>query len=61
MIQPPIICFFVVVILYFREDDDDESEGAGCAKLSKFFSKISEPKKRHRYFEDRAMKNVSNF
>jgi len=46
---------FFFPLLFFREDDEDSEIAAGCSKLSKYFSRPSEPKKRHRYFDDKGL------
>ena len=46
-----------------RPDDDDDSVSAGCAKISQFFAPKSQDtsKKKHRFFEERGLKNVMDF
>lgn len=42
-------------------DDDDTEASIGCAKISSYFSVSSQAVKRHRFFEERSLRNVIEF
>ena len=50
-----------VIIIFPRPDDDDTEASIGCAKISSYFSVSSQAVKRHRFFEERSLRNVIEF
>ena len=51
-----------------RPDDEEEEQlqaAIGCAKISQFFSakpqQLQENKRRHRFFEERGLKPITDF
>ena len=46
-----------------RPDDDEDTVSTGCAKISQFFAPKSQDtsKKKHRFFEERGLQNVTDF
>ena len=45
-----------------RPDDDEDEAAMGCAKISQFFApkSVDVSKKKHRFFEERGLKPVTN-
>ena len=62
-LMPATYCY---VTLSHRPDDEEEDQlqaAIGCAKISQFFGPKTQEKakRRHRFFEERGLKTVTDF